>query len=165
MTIRLISSAIVLTLFVSAPLSAEEIDFSRDILPLLSDRCFKCHGPDEANRKGGLRLDQHKSTLETLDSGSVAVIAGKSAQSAVFQRISSADADQKMPPVDFGKMAHRTEPDRVLRLPRLSRKSPLTLVPGQITIVRIPTVDTTSRRMMLLGISGNAEFTAVSSLS
>ena len=80
-----------------------EIDFSRDILPLLSNNCFKCHGPDETNRASELRLDQQPSSLARLDSGHTAVVPGDSANSELFRRISSADPDVKMPPVDSMK--------------------------------------------------------------
>lgn len=82
---------------------ADDINFSRDILPLLSNNCFKCHGPDEANREAGLRLDQHEASLEKLDSGETAVVPGKSDASELFRRIASNDPDIRMPPVDSGK--------------------------------------------------------------
>ena len=80
-----------------------DVNFSRDILPLLSNNCFKCHGPDEANREAGLRLDHHKASLAKLESGNSAVVPGKSGESALYKRISSGDPDLKMPPVDSGK--------------------------------------------------------------
>ncbi|MBC8354880.1 MAG: PSD1 domain-containing protein [Planctomycetes bacterium] len=79
------------------------VDFSRDILPLLSENCFKCHGPDEGNREAGLRLDEPEGAFAELDSGDTAVIPGKSDASAVYQRITSKDPDLRMPPVDSGK--------------------------------------------------------------
>lgn len=81
----------------------DEISFSRDILPLLSENCFKCHGPDEANRESGLRLDKHETAIAKLESGQTAVVAGKSSQSELFRRIVSGDADIKMPPPNSGK--------------------------------------------------------------
>ena len=87
----------------SANAMSADIDFSKDILPLLSDNCFKCHGPDEANRESGLRLDKHESAIVKLDSGNTAVVAGHSEQSELFRRITTADVDLKMPPVDSGK--------------------------------------------------------------
>ena len=42
---------------------AAKVDFDREIRPLFSDRCFRCHGPNEKDRKGGFRLDQEKSAL------------------------------------------------------------------------------------------------------
>ncbi len=80
-----------------------QVDFSRDILPLLSDRCFQCHGPDEANREAGLRLDQRAGATVVLDSGETAVVPGKADASGLVQRITSTDPDLRMPPVDSGK--------------------------------------------------------------
>lgn len=79
------------------------INFSRDILPLLSENCFQCHGPDEANREAGLRLDKHDAAIAKLESGQAAVVPGNSGNSELFQRIVSSDADVRMPPPDSGK--------------------------------------------------------------
>ena len=96
-------------------LAAEDakINFSRDILPLLSENCFKCHGPDDANREAGLRLDTHEGALAELDSGDTAIVAGNSAASAVYQRISSDDSDLRMPPTDSGKKLSADEIARI----------------------------------------------------
>ncbi|MEC9003517.1 MAG: DUF1553 domain-containing protein [Planctomycetota bacterium] len=85
--------------------AAEEkpIDFSRDILPLLSETCFKCHGPDQANREAGLRLDKHEGALAKLESGKIALVPGKSSESSLYQRITSRDPELRMPPIDSGK--------------------------------------------------------------
>ncbi|MCP3694015.1 MAG: DUF1549 domain-containing protein, partial [Planctomycetaceae bacterium] len=85
--------------------AAEEkpIDFSRDILPLLSETCFKCHGPDQANREAGLRLDKHEGALAKLESGKTALVPGKSGESSIYQRITSKDPELRMPPIDSGK--------------------------------------------------------------
>ena len=92
--------------------SAEElkIDFSKDILPLLSDRCFHCHGPDEAERKAGLRLDLEESAKEGRE-GVTAVVPGNPEASALIRRITAEDSDEIMPPVD----SHRQplKPDEI----------------------------------------------------
>lgn len=90
---------------------AADVDFSRDILPLLSDRCFKCHGPDEANREAGLRLDRNESATAKLDSGARAVVPGKSGESEIFHRITSEDPELRMPPADSGKSLNQKEID------------------------------------------------------
>lgn len=81
-----------------APAAGEELRFSRDILPILSDTCFACHGPDEAARKGGLRLDLHEGALGQGKSGATAVVPGDLSKSEVIARILSPDADEVMPP-------------------------------------------------------------------
>ena len=75
---------------------AEPVDFSRDIQPLLAKRCFSCHGPD--THEGGLRLDQQAGATAALDSGSHAIVAGKSSDSEILARITSSDPDLRMPP-------------------------------------------------------------------
>jgi hypothetical protein len=105
MTIRQTLPTLLIVFFAACSVFAadDEISFSRDILPLLSENCFKCHGPDEANRESDLRLDKHETAIAKLESGQTAVVAGKSGQSELFKRIVSGDADVKMPPPDSGK--------------------------------------------------------------
>lgn len=79
------------------------IDYNKQIRPLLSDRCYQCHGPDEATRKGGLRLDLRDAALGKGESGQVAIVPGKPGDSALIARILSPDPEQKMPPPDSGK--------------------------------------------------------------
>ncbi|MFT5524158.1 MAG: mono/diheme cytochrome c family protein [Pirellulaceae bacterium] len=81
----------------------EKPDFNRDILPILSQNCFACHGPDENVREAGLRLDQEETIFAKLESGATAVVRGKSGESALVHRINSTDAEMKMPPGDSGK--------------------------------------------------------------
>ena len=84
-------------------------NFSRDVLPLLSENCFKCHGPDEPNRQAGLRLDKQEGAVSKVESGETGVVPGKSADSAIFKRITSADPDLRMPPPDSGKSLSAAE--------------------------------------------------------
>jgi Protein of unknown function (DUF1553)/Protein of unknown function (DUF1549)/Concanavalin A-like lectin/glucanases superfamily/Planctomycete cytochrome C len=79
--------AVLALLSIAAP--AQTIAFNRNIRPILSDRCFTCHGPDGANRQAGLRLD--------LPNGS------RGHESEILRRIASADDSERMPPPDSGK--------------------------------------------------------------
>jgi hypothetical protein len=93
----------------SAPAEESTIGYRHDILPILSDRCFKCHGPDSASRKAGLRLDLPKAATSALDSGSTAIVPGKPAESELVKRIMSKDPDEMMPPPDSGKVLSDAE--------------------------------------------------------
>ena len=73
-------------------------DFAREVRPVLSNRCFKCHGPDEGNREAGLRLDVREEALRELDSGARAVVPGHPLDSELVARITSTDPDLVMPP-------------------------------------------------------------------
>jgi Protein of unknown function (DUF1553)/Protein of unknown function (DUF1549)/Planctomycete cytochrome C/Concanavalin A-like lectin/glucanases superfamily len=75
------------------------IDFQREIRPILSDNCFLCHGPDSASRQAGLRLDRHDTATATRPEGTP-IVAGNSAASLVYQRISNPDPNIRMPPVE-----------------------------------------------------------------
>jgi mono/diheme cytochrome c family protein len=87
---------------ISAPTAPSSIDFNRDIKSILSNNCFKCHGPDAAERKGGLRLDTAEGATADLG-GYAAVLSGKPEQSELVTRVISTDPDLQMPPPDSGK--------------------------------------------------------------
>ncbi|HUR54306.1 MAG TPA: PSD1 and planctomycete cytochrome C domain-containing protein [Gemmataceae bacterium] len=75
--------------------AAQKVDYARDVLPILSDNCFACHGPDEKARKAKLRLDI-KTDTET-------VVPGKSGESELIRRVVSGDAAEVMPPPKSNK--------------------------------------------------------------
>jgi hypothetical protein len=87
---------LVLLLFVLPPAVRADVDFARDVLPILADKCFHCHGPDEKGRKVKLRLD-------TKDGAAKVLTPGKSGESELFTRVSSADAGEVMPPPDSNR--------------------------------------------------------------
>ena len=68
-------------------------DFSTEVRPILSQHCFKCHGPDDLSRKGNLRLDVRDVALQPAKSGAVALVPGKPSSSEVVTRIHSRDPD------------------------------------------------------------------------
>jgi len=77
----------------------QEIDFNYHIKPILSDRCFACHGPDKATQKAGLRLDTPEGAFAALQEkqGHV-IVPGKATKSELYQRISASDPKVMMPP-------------------------------------------------------------------
>src|SRR5262245_43610981 len=88
--------------------AAQEIQFNRDIRPLLSDRCFYCHGADEKNRKAGLRLDTFEGA--TKDRGGYrAITPGKPDESELMKRVLAREAGEVMPPPRAKKPAVTTE--------------------------------------------------------
>ena len=78
-------------------LHAAAPDYSRDILPILSENCFYCHGQDEKGRKAGLRLDVEADAKRNHD-GVIAIVPGNSAKSAIIERMISHDPEELMPP-------------------------------------------------------------------
>jgi hypothetical protein len=80
-------------------LQAEEVHFNRDIRPILADRCFSCHGPDESSNHSGLRLDLEEPAKGELPSGDGhAIVPNKPDQSELLARILSEDPALQMPP-------------------------------------------------------------------
>ena len=77
--------------------------FSRDVLPIFSDNCFACHGPDAKQGKGGLRLDLHDSATRPAKSGAIAIVPGQLKQSELLRRILTSDDADLMPPPDSHK--------------------------------------------------------------
>src|SRR6187402_1223575 len=78
------------------------VDFTRDVRPLLSQYCFACHGPDEGSREADLRLDRADAALGELPSGTTAVVPGKPELSELIARITTTEADLRMPPTSSG---------------------------------------------------------------
>jgi hypothetical protein len=87
----------------AASTSAADIEFNRDIRPILSNNCFACHGPDAAKREAGLRLDREADARAKLESGETAIVPGDTAASALVTRITTTDDSLKMPPADSTK--------------------------------------------------------------
>lgn len=100
-----VSLALVLT---GAPSAAEEIDFVRDIRPIISENCAFCHGPDEATREADLRLDTSEGAWSVMEKGN-------SDQSELLRRIITEDVDELMPPPDSNRSLSRKEKELIRR--------------------------------------------------
>jgi hypothetical protein len=74
------------------------IDYGRSVRPILSNNCFKCHGPDAKERKADLRLDARAEALRAVDSGRKVIFPGDPSASALVRRIFSSDDEERMPP-------------------------------------------------------------------
>ncbi len=109
MFLRLMSFGCALALVSSNLLRAQDqtdpsaVDFARDIQPLLAQKCYACHGPDEKDRQADLRLDIESAAKKHV------IVAGDPSSSEMIKRISSDDDDFRMPPPDSGKSLTPTQ--------------------------------------------------------
>ncbi|MDQ3624456.1 MAG: hypothetical protein M3463_18525, partial [Verrucomicrobiota bacterium] len=99
---RLFGSGLLAFALLSNARAAESISFNRDIRPILSDKCFQCHGPDKATREADLRLDTREGLFAEID-GIFPVVPGKPEASEAMLRILSVDKDEMMPPPKSNK--------------------------------------------------------------
>jgi hypothetical protein len=90
------------------------VDFNRDVLPILSNHCFQCHGPDAPARKAKLRLDTRDGLYRVRD-GVAVVVPGKTADSELFRRVTSTDDDEIMPPPRVNKKLTEKQIDTLRR--------------------------------------------------
>ncbi len=96
-----------------ASATEKTISFQRDIRPILADKCYTCHGPDEGKRAADLRLDDSRSVLADRNGKAPVVRPGDPAASELVLRIRSADPAAKMPPEDSGRGLSPVEIDRI----------------------------------------------------
>ncbi|MCC6233807.1 MAG: PSD1 domain-containing protein [Verrucomicrobiales bacterium] len=79
------------------------ISYNREVRSVLSEHCFACHGPDEKARKAGLRLDRETDARKALKSGKAALVPGQLEASELWHRITTENADDRMPPAEMKK--------------------------------------------------------------
>src|SRR5256885_7495430 len=95
---------------------AEKLEYNRDIRPILSVRCFKCHGPDKAARKASLRLDlAEEAYAERKKSHQHAIVPGKPEDSLLCQKIFATDKDDLMPPPESNLSLTVQEKEKIRR--------------------------------------------------
>src|ERR1700733_2607081 len=91
------TSLLLLLLLSLVPLAAaQEVEFNRDIRPILSDKCYTCHGPSSVSRRADLRFDIESGTKKV-------IVAGHADQSEMSRRISSENTAVRMPPAYAGR--------------------------------------------------------------
>lgn len=92
----------------AAGTAAGAVDFNRDVRPILSDKCYHCHGPDAQAREAGLRLDRRETALHV-------IVPGQPEASLLHQRIVAVDRDERMPPREAPKQLTEREIDTLRR--------------------------------------------------
>src|SRR3954468_4742693 len=96
LTKQLVLPVIAILAMLSQSAAADTVDYARDVLPILSDNCYQCHGPDEKARKAKLRLDTKEGAFRVKDDVAV-IVPGKPVESELVRRITSKDPDEVMP--------------------------------------------------------------------
>src|ERR1700712_1023355 len=110
----LLFTALVLRFAAAVSAAPAPVDFNYDIRPILSAKCYACHGQDEAARKAKLRLDVRADALREHDDGTP-IVPGDTKASALVQRIVSHDPEEVMPPPKEGQPLTARELDLLSR--------------------------------------------------
>jgi hypothetical protein len=105
---QLLKKGLLLMALVNGPFLSAKISFNKDIRPILSNKCFFCHGPSEKSRKAELRLDIEEEAFKEKD-GFAAFVRNNLEDSEAWHRITSEDPDEVMPPPEFKKELTKTE--------------------------------------------------------
>ncbi len=82
----------------TAGLCPAEVRFNRDIVPIVSETCFRCHGPDKGSRMAGMRLDIREEALKPTADGTIPIVPGNPDKSGIIQRIFATNGHQMPPP-------------------------------------------------------------------
>jgi hypothetical protein len=109
-SLTLLALAVVTLESITPSASADDsVRYNRDVLPILADHCFACHGVDSGKREAGLRLDQRVGSTQELESGSRAIVPGDPEKSELWNRVTSDDPASRMPPPESGHTLSLTE--------------------------------------------------------
>ena len=113
---RFVKRALPFLLISAASASEAPLSYAFDVRPILSDRCFGCHGPDaDKGREAGLRLDTPEGATAKLESGARAIVPGDLKASAMVGRIRSHDPEEIMPPAKLNRPLTDAERDILIR--------------------------------------------------
>src|SRR4051812_41671195 len=96
----MVRSVLLLLVFTAEAAAVERVDYLRDVKPILTQKCFACHGA--LKQKSGLRLDS-AATIRAGGDGGPAIVAGNPSESLLVQRVSAADVESRMPPEGEGE--------------------------------------------------------------
>ena len=113
MLVRCLVVAALAGLFLSA--APAPIRFNRDVRPIMSDTCFRCHGPDKKSRMAGMRLDLREDAVKPTKSGITPIVPGEPEKSAIIQRIFAPNPAKIMPPVSAHKILTDAQKDTLRR--------------------------------------------------
>jgi hypothetical protein len=91
-----------------------QVQFNRDIRPIMAETCFRCHGPDKSSRMAGMRLDIREEALKPTASGAVPIVPGDPEKSAIVQRVFATNA-RIMPPAFAHKELTQAQKDTIRR--------------------------------------------------
>ena len=105
----------VFTVAASGAEPGKRVDFNFQVRPILSDKCFNCHGPDSRQRKAGLRLDTKEGAFGLNKSGGHAIVSGNLDDSDLIARITAEDESDRMPPKSLGRSLSPEEIDLLKR--------------------------------------------------
>ena len=101
--------------FLATNTGARTVSFNKDIRPILSENCYACHGPDAESREADLRLDIEAHAFESHGKYDPAIVRGNPYESPLYQRITTSDEDDKMPPPDSHKILKESEIELVAK--------------------------------------------------
>src|SRR5436190_11071670 len=109
-------SCIVACLLCAVPVAAQtdRVSFNRDLRPIMSDTCFRCHGPDRNARKADMRLDVREEAMRPTRSGHIPIVAGEPDKSEIIARIFSTGGNV-MPPKSAHRELTQTQKDIIRR--------------------------------------------------
>src|SRR5437763_12538886 len=101
--------------FAVGALRSEPVSFNRDIRPIMSDTCFRCHGPDKSSRMAGMRLDIRDEALKPTQTGVIPIVPGDPDHSAIIARVFAANPARVMPPNYIHKELTPAQKDTIRR--------------------------------------------------
>jgi Protein of unknown function (DUF1553)/Protein of unknown function (DUF1549)/Planctomycete cytochrome C len=116
--IRFVTTSIFCLIALPVVVQAEPgatVNFNRDVRPILSDKCFACHGPDEKKRDSKLRLDIREQAVKPAESGDTAIVPGEPEASQLIARVTTKDRDDMMPPPKTHKTVSPQEVETLRR--------------------------------------------------